>query len=210
MIHRAAQIILDMEAVVQYPLQMTFKIVAVAPQINVTDAHGNSVCYVKQKLFKLKESVNVFQDATQTNLLCQINADRIIDFSAFYKFTDPQGDTFGGVRRKGMKSIWKAHYEVVDETGNSSMTIEEANPWTKVADSFFGELPFVGVLSGYLFHPAYFVKRMGGEAVFKAQKQPAFFESKYSIEKMADCDPVDELRVLMAAIMMVLLERQRG
>ena len=138
----------------QYPLTMSFKILALAPQIKVTDDAGNTVCYVKQKMFKLKEAVNVFRDQTQQQLLCEIKADRIIDWSANYHFYDTSGETFGSVRRKGVRSIWKAHYEVFDEDGNHESTISELNPMAKVADSFLGELPIVGLFSGYLFHPS--------------------------------------------------------
>jgi uncharacterized protein YxjI len=53
---------------------------ALAPQLSVTDASGQQVLYVKQKLFKLKEAVNVFADAAQTRQLYTINADRILTF----------------------------------------------------------------------------------------------------------------------------------
>jgi putative transposase len=36
-----------------YPLQLSFKIVAFAPQLKVTDASGATVCFVRQKMFKL-------------------------------------------------------------------------------------------------------------------------------------------------------------
>ena len=65
-----------------YPLQMRFKILALAPQIHVTDSTGATVCYVRQKMFRLKENVSVFRDETQKTLLCEIKADRIIDWSA--------------------------------------------------------------------------------------------------------------------------------
>lgn len=38
-----------------YPLTMSFKIVAINPQVTVTDTSGQVVAYVKQKAFRLKE-----------------------------------------------------------------------------------------------------------------------------------------------------------
>ena len=46
----------------KYPLSLSFKIMAMAPQIYVRDATGEIVCYVKQKMFRLKEVVSVFRD----------------------------------------------------------------------------------------------------------------------------------------------------
>ena len=79
----------------QYPLFISFKIVAFAPQMSVTDAAGNLHFYVRQKVFKLKEEVKVFKDLEQTQLAFSINADRVIDFSAQYNFTDFVGKCFG-------------------------------------------------------------------------------------------------------------------
>jgi uncharacterized protein YxjI len=87
---------------VEYPVEMRFKIWAIAPQIWVKDAEGQQICYVQQKILKLKEAVTVFSDDTKSSRLCEIKADRIIDFSASYHFYEADGDCFGGVRRKGM------------------------------------------------------------------------------------------------------------
>ncbi len=194
----------------QYPLLMNFKIMALAPQIKVTDANGETVCYVKQKMFKLKENVSVFQDDSKQAMLCEIKADRIIDWSACYHFFDGSGETFGAVRRKGMRSLWKANYEVLDENDVHISTIEEENPMSKVADSFFGEIPVLGILSGYVFHPKYLLTSTDGRARLRMTKEAAFLEGKYRIDKLVEYDPVDELRALMAFLMMSLLERARG
>ena len=194
----------------QYPLKMTFKIMALAPQIKVTDATGAEVCYVKQKMFRLKEAVTVFKDSSKSSTLCEIKADRVIDWSACYHFYDFNGEAFGAVRRKGMRSIWKAHYEVLDENDAHISTIEEENPMAKVADSFLGDVPVLGLLSGYFFHPKYLLTSTDGQPRLRLTKEPAFLEGRFRIDKLVEYDPVDELRALMAFLMMSLLESKRG
>jgi uncharacterized protein YxjI len=98
----------------QYPLELTFKLWALAPQISVVDAQNNLIFYVKQKLFKLKEAITIFADGEQTRPLYYIKADRIIDFSARYDFTDSNGSYIGSVKRRGLKSIWRARYDIFD------------------------------------------------------------------------------------------------
>ena len=119
-----------------FPLSLTFKVAALAPQIYVHDASGAPLCYVRQKMFKLKEHISVFKDETKAQLISEIHADRIIDFSAAYRFVDPEGTVYGSVKRKGLRSIWRTRYEVQDE--NSAYTIQEGNPWVKVMDSVVG------------------------------------------------------------------------
>ncbi len=190
----------------QYPLTLTFKLIALAPQISVRDAAGNEICYVRQKLFKLKEKISVFANSEKRDLLCEIEADRILDFSAAYSFMD-KGRSFGSVKRRGMRSFWKAHYEVSD-TGGQKYTVTEGNPWIKVLDSLVDGIPVVGAFAGYFFHPYYEVKDMAGEVCYVLRKQRAFFEARFTIEETRERD--DDILVLMALMMVTLLERNRG
>ena len=192
-----------------FPLQLSFKILAFAPQFYVRNAQGHSVAYVKQKLFKLKEAVTVFADDTQTQARFQINADRVIDFSAQYNFTDAQGAALGAVKQRGMRSLWKAHFEVSDG-GVQLFNINEKNIFTRFFDALFGQLPIVGVLSGYLFQPAYEVTRISGEAVMMLTKKPALFEGRFEIEKLAALSEREENQLMLSLMMLVLLERTRG
>jgi hypothetical protein len=196
----------------EYPLKLKFKLLALAPQIYVLDAREQQVLYVKQQLFKLKEAIKVFTDDSQSRQVYAINADRIIDFSARYHFTDPNtGADLGSVKREGVKSLWKASYNVF-EGERVVFTIQEENAWVKVADALFQEVPVAGMLSGYVFHPAYLVKKIDGEqVVMKLKKEPAFFEGVFSLEKHdPNLSDIDETRILLSLMMLTLLERGRG
>lgn len=193
-----------------YPLQLSFKLLAIASQIYVRDANGNLLGYVKQKLFKFKEDINVFADEAQTQHLYNIKADRVLDFSAKYNFTASNGQPLGSIKRKGMRSILKANYEVYDERDQQVYQIHEENAWIKVIDSLLGEVPVLGMFSGYLFNPAYVVERMDGSLVARLAKQPAFFEGVFQLEPKSQIAPEEEARVLLAVLTMTLLERARG
>lgn len=195
----------------KYPLEMVFKVVALAPQMSIRDADGNLVFYVKQKLFKLKEEVMVFADQEQTHVLYNINADRVIDFSARYNFADAAGTPLGGVKRQGVKSIWKAHYDIFqgDEL-TPVMTIQEENVWVRVADGCINSIPILNLFAGYFFHPAYLVSYPNGVNVMRLQKMPSLFEGKFKIEKLVELDDFDEKRALLSLMMMTMLERTRG
>ncbi len=194
----------------EYPLHLSFKLIALARQLSVRDARSDLVLYVRQKAFKIKESVTVFADAEQTRPLYTISADRVLDFSARYNFTDAaSGNHLGSVKRRGMKSFWKAHYETFDGD-RLAMTVREENAWTKILDSLVGEIPVVGMFTGYLFHPAYIVTRSDGTIIMRLEKQPAFLEGKFTITKHAELDHHEEVRALLSLVMLILLERRRG
>ncbi len=192
-----------------YPLQLSFKILALAQQLSATDANGKLVFYVKQKAFKLKEDVTIFADEGQTQALYHIKAEKMLDFSGRYNITTPQGTAVGAVKRQGMKSLWKSHYDILDGD-KTVLSIQEENPWIKVLDSVLGEVPVLGLLTGHFFHPAYLVARPDGTVVMRLQKQAAFFEGRFALEKRAEFQPGEEARALLGIIMMVLLERGRG
>ncbi|HET6231764.1 MAG TPA: hypothetical protein VFE05_16940 [Longimicrobiaceae bacterium] len=195
----------------QFPLELKFKTFALGRQISVTDASGSLLCYVKQKAFKLKEAVTVFADTEQTRPLYTIAADRVLDISARYHVAEAGGAELGVVQRRGMRSIWRTHYEVM-RGGGTIMEIREENPWVKVLDGLFGEIPIAGIFSGYVFNPAYLVTRADtGEQLMRLKKEPAFLEGRFTLSRTAaELTDADERLALLSVLMMVLLEKYRG
>ncbi len=194
----------------QYPLYLSFKVLTMVPQIYIKDATGMSILYVRQKLLKLKEEVTVYAAPDQNNRLYKINADRVIDWSARYTFSDMNGVELGSVKRHGTRSLWKAHYDIYDGL-DPKMTIREANPFIKVADVIFSQIPILNFFTGYLFHPTYNVmSNQDGRIVMRLKKRPSFFESKFIIEKDDGLEQREEEVILLSLLMMVLLERRRG
>lgn len=193
-----------------FPLSLNFKKIALAPQISVTDGAARLLFYVKQKAFKLKEAVTVFGDVEQTQPLYTINADRVLDISARYHINDMSGFGLGTLQRQGMRSLWRAHYEIM-RGGGTVMHIREENPWIKVGDAIFGEIPILGIFSGYVFNPAYLVTRAdNGQVLMRVQKEKAFLEGKYTITKSGEVSENDERLAILSILMMTLLERARG
>lgn len=193
----------------QYPMELRFKLLSLANQVSVTDATGQLVMYVRQKMFKFKEHVTVYGDRQQTRPLFEIKADRVIDFSASYHFTTSDGQPWGAVRRRGARSLWSAHYEVT-EGDQVDMVISEESPFKKVLEGILGEIPFIGFIFIMLLNPSYIVARPDGTRVMKLTKLAAVFEGKFRLEKLSECSEDDELRAILALIMLVLLERARG
>jgi hypothetical protein len=192
-----------------YPLQLTFKILAVAPQISITDASGRLLLYVRQKAFKLKEAVTVYADVERTQALYTIAADRVLDFSAQYHVSTAAGEPVGVVQRKGMRSLWKAHYQV-SRGGAPMFELHEENPWVKVADGLLGEIPILGFLTGYLLNPAYLATRPDGTDVLRVRKRPALWEGRYEITRLGELSDAEQEIALLSLVMLILLERTRG
>ncbi len=188
-----------------YPLNLSFKVIALAPQVRITDASGQLVMYVRQKLLALREDVKIFADEQQQRQLYQIKADRIIDFSANYNITAIGGGPVGAVKRQGMRSLWKATYNIKDSAGADVGLIHEENPWLKVLDGLLSDIPFLGMF----INPAYLVE-LRGQPVLYLKKQPAVFEGKFSLDKRGEFSEADEKLLISSILMMLMLERARG
>ena len=195
---------------IQFPVNFKFNIGTISNDFVATDAEGRTIAYVKQKMFKLKEDVNVYSDETKTDIIYKIKADRWIDFSAAYAFLDKEGKEFGKVARKGWRSIWKARYEIIDQDQRPQYTLTEENAWAKVFDGLLGEIPILGMFTGYLFNPSYIVADKEEKAIYRLKKSPSFFGRKFDLTKLEQSDSDDDVRIMMALMMMTLLERRRG
>lgn len=194
-----------------YPLDFKFKITTLASDFNITDRNGNDVAYVRQKMFRLKEDVIVFSDESRTKELFNIKANQWIDFNASYMMTALlTGKKFGSLARKGVRSIWKARYDIIDEKDKPIYQINEDNGWIKVFDSFLGEIPILGMLTGYFLNPSYTVKDNAGKEYFRLKKMPSLVGRRFQLERLIDIDDEDESLVVLSFLMMVLLERARG
>ena len=193
-----------------YPLDFKFKISTLSSDFNITDVNGNYVCYVRQKLFKLKENVVIFADESRTTELYSIKANQWIDFNASYSMVQTNGSSVGTLARKGMRSFWKSTYDVLDNNKQVLFQITERNPWTKFLDGLVGEIPVVGMFTGYFLNPVYDVKDHTGRLIFELKKMPSLFGRRFQLHRKVDIADEQETLVVLSLLMMVLLERARG
>lgn len=194
-----------------YPLDFKFKLTTVASDFNITDANGHFVAYVRQKLFKLKEEVIVFNNNKKDKEIFKIKANKWIDFNASYELMNLlEHKSQGKITRKGMRSFWKSTYQIFDAQSAEKYVLAEDNAWIKVLDGLLGELPIIGLFAGYFFNPSYSVKDSSGKVYFQLKKMPSFFGRKFKLHKRHEVSEEDETLIILSLLMMVLLERARG
>ena len=194
----------------RFPLELQFKIATFSNDFTVRDSNSETVAYVKQKMFKLIENIAVFSNESQSSQMYSIKANQWLDFSASYIFRNSADQEIGSVARQGWASLWKARYEIFDENKKQDLLIQEENGWVKVLDALLGEIPILGMFTGYFFNPSYSVARPDGTLVARLKKQASFFGRKFSVEQVAPFEQGEEQRVVLGLMMMILLERRRG
>ncbi len=200
-----------------YPLNLRFKLIALAPRIIVTDNKGKEVLFVSQKIFKLKEDIRIYRSEAKEQEIFNIRANKILDFNTRYSFYESDSQSpLGSVKAKAWRSILSATYMIDDNAENQMMWIKEDNPWVKVGDTLFQEIPFVGMLSGYVFNPSYTCYRSPevddkSQPVMQITKEGAFFESSFNIELLdPEIERDEEVSALLSFMLMVQFMRRRG
>ncbi|OEK08869.1 hypothetical protein A8C32_00920 [Flavivirga aquatica] len=195
---------------VKYPVSFKFNITTLSNDFIAKDSLGTTIAYVKQKMFKLKEDILIYNDESKSEIEYRINADKWIDFSAVYSIKDKKGKEIGKVARKGWKSLWKTEYELIDQHQKFQYHIREDNAWVKVIDSLIGQIPVLGAFTGYFFNPSYSVLDLNNKAIVRLKKEASFFGRKFKISKLSDIDLDDEEQIILGLMMMILLERRKG
>jgi hypothetical protein len=193
-----------------YPLKFQFKIGTLSNDFVITDANNFTVGYVRQKMFKLVDEIQVFEDSTKSELFYTIKANKWIDFSASYIFTNASGEQIGRVARKGWASIWRTRYNIYGKDDQQLFHIQERNAWVKVWDALLGEVPIISIFTGYLFNPKYDVKDMNDNLIVMLKKDASFFGRKFTVNKEGELADENEENVALSLMMMILLERRRG
>jgi uncharacterized protein YxjI len=95
------------------------QVFALTGKFRIYDPSENLVMFSEQKMFRLREDIRVFSDESKTQEVLMIKARQIIDFSAAYDVVDSAtGEKIGALRRKGLRSILRDEWEVLDVGDN--------------------------------------------------------------------------------------------
>lgn len=95
------------------------QVFALAGKFRFFDPGGRLVLYSEQKMFKIREDIRVYSDESKAQEVLMIKARQIIDFSAAYDVVDSStGQKVGAFRRKGLASIFRDEWEILDVGDN--------------------------------------------------------------------------------------------
>lgn len=93
--------------------------IALTGKFRFYDPLGNMVMFSEQKMFRLREDIRVYSDESKTQEVLSIKARQIMDFSASYDVVDTaMNQKVGALRRKGLRSILRDEWEVLDANDN--------------------------------------------------------------------------------------------
>ncbi|MEP7343545.1 MAG: hypothetical protein ABI977_37845 [Acidobacteriota bacterium] len=113
----------------------------VGGKFEIFDPAGNVVLFSKMKAFKLKEDIRLYTGEDMTTELLSIQARAILDFSAAYDVVDSQTEEkVGALRRKGLKSMFRDEWLILDVYDNEIGLIREENAFLAIIRRFLTSL----------------------------------------------------------------------
>lgn len=163
---------------------------------------GSVAAFVKQAAFKLKEDIRVFSDESMTEQLLAIRARAILDFSAAYDVYDSRtNEKVGALKRKGLKSLLKDEWTVLDAADNEiGLVVEDSAVMAALRR----------LLSNLI--PQNFDLLIGGERVgdFKQRFNPFVFKMDVDFTMDPMGQRCDRRLGIAAVILLLAIEGRQG
>ena len=105
-----------MNPIFQFPTYLLKRqAIALTGKFRVYDPAGRLVMFSEQKMFRLREDIRVYDSEDKSREVLSIKARQIMDFSAAYDVVDTElNQKVGVLRRKGLRSILRDEWEVLD------------------------------------------------------------------------------------------------
>jgi uncharacterized protein YxjI len=105
-----------MNPIFQFPTYLLKRqAIALAGKFRCYDPAGRLVLFSEQKMFRLREDIRVYDGEDKAREVLSIKARQIMDFSAAYDVVDTEmNQKVGVLRRKGLRSILRDEWEVLD------------------------------------------------------------------------------------------------
>jgi hypothetical protein len=158
------------------------------------------VGFSQQKAFKLKEDIRVFADETKRDEILSIRARQIVDFAAAYDILDPRARVkLGAARRKGMSSILRDSWEILDA---------DDRPIGKLLEDSTGKAltrRFLSNLVPQSFHLS--VRDSNAPVMFKQHFNPFVYKLEVAIPRRCS---LDRRLIFAAAVLICAIEGRQG
>ncbi|MDO4246656.1 MAG: hypothetical protein Q4C89_11590 [Deinococcus sp.] len=201
----------------QFPLTLEFKF-SIFTELQVHDAQGRLLAYVREKTFSVRDEVKVYTDSSRQRQTHGMKAEGFmagaLDWKAKRRIRRTDGSVVGALQAQGMRTLWAAGYELLGPQGEVRFVIRDDQPWLSLVEGAVDAIPFVGdfVAMGfdYFVNPTFTVSDSAGTAAYRVHKKRSFLSRRFQVEELRPSPAQDDELVLLGLIQLVLRERERG
>jgi hypothetical protein len=170
------------------------KVFAFAPQFFFLDLNGNTLAYLRKKVFTWKDEIRIFTDQEQTMELLRIKARKIIDWGTAFDVTDSiNHQRVGALKRRGWKSLARKEWTILDARDQEIGKVQE--------DSLF-----LAMVRRHLTNiiPQSYSFEIGGQQIGTAKQNWNFFAPKMDVDFSDDPRKRLDRRLVAAAIVLLM------
>ncbi|OGQ14420.1 MAG: hypothetical protein A2138_24005 [Deltaproteobacteria bacterium RBG_16_71_12] len=164
-------------------------------KFHVFGPDGQQVMFVKHKILTFKDEWNIYTDESESTALIRVKARQAIGLNIITDVYDAKtGEKVGAVRNKGLKSIVRDTWEVLDTSDNVVGSFgEDSNALLR---------RFIPILLGH-WH-----MEVGGTTVAKVDQAFRFFTKEFALS-ITDGGKVDARLAVGCAMLALMRELMR-
>lgn len=170
---------------------------------HVHDPSGNLCLFVQHKLLTFKDEWNIFTDTTASNSVVRVKARQAIGLNIETDvFDTASGQPVGTVRNKGLKSIVRDTWEVLDQGGNviGELTEDTNGMVRRMLPTFFG----------WSIMPGKWHLTINGQLAMEIVEQRRFFTKAFDVKLVRGAaDPRFALGCALLALMREIMRESK-
>ena len=183
--------------------QKVMKILGEEFHIYSDESMRSMIGYSKMAALKLKEDIRVYSDESKSTELLIIKQKGILDFTGGFSIVDGQtGESLGTLRRKGMKSILRDSWVLIDDKENVVGSLGEESGGLALVRRF---IPYLTILFPQQFH----LRVNGSKGAVKYTQKMNPFVHKLSVSGVKSSG-VDPRIAAAAAVLLIAIEGKQS
>ncbi|MGB0767804.1 MAG: hypothetical protein ACPGYV_08845 [Phycisphaeraceae bacterium] len=173
-------------------------------KFHIYDPQGNLALFAKLKAFKIKEDIRIYADEQMTQEVLAIRTKSVFDISGTYDVQDTvANETVGALRRRGVKSMFRDEWLILDSAGQEIGKIIEDSGFKAFVRRFIEAASF--------FMPQKFHVEIDGRTVASYQQNFNPIVQRIEIDFSPDTGNVYDARLgLAAAVLLCAIEGKQG
>jgi hypothetical protein len=170
------------------------KLFTFAPKFCFLDSQGNTLAFLRKRVFTWKDEIRVFTDETQSMELLTIKARKIIDWGTAFDVTDSiNRQKVGALKRRAWKSLVRKEWTILDVNDQEIGKIQE-------------DSAFLATIRRYIINiiPQSYSFEIQGRLAGTARQNWNLFAPKMEVDFSMDPGRTLDRRLAAAAIVLLM------
>jgi hypothetical protein len=153
------------------------------------------IAFAEQAKLKIKEKISFYSDASKSNLLFTLRAEKVIDVHGSYFIEDGNGGLIGFIKKDFKRSLFQSSWLVSNQAGVEVLRFEEDNPLVAILRRIADFIPVGDLIKFFPYHFAV-TEVASGNQVGRYQKV-SVFRDRYVLHLDENVSAATDQRLLI-------------